>query len=1342
MASKRRASGGKGRPVRPLPQSGASNGPVEALWTATRSGARAVRGFHYQDAVGAWLCGRVLSGALVADRIVPEGLEDLSCDGTTSWHVQVKSRQERIGDFTVPGVADHLVAMAEAHAKREQAGAVGRPVLVLERPVNGEWFTEWGRPLSALPDDHSLLLELDRKATEAGLSGNEVDAWCNAVSLYVLPWRVAAEDTCTAVVQRFGLLPAGAESVVLALRNAVADHADTNAVAGFAGAVGLSRTNIARIATEVAETIDRDSLEEALATGVCEPVDFDRPLRAAGFYEGINVQPGHIAAGLPAPRPALTGQVAAAIDRGGSVLVTGPSGVGKSTVMWAAAYATRHVLWYRIRRLQDKDTAALVRLARGLKPSTRSPVGFVVDGIGIGAAEAWDVLLRELAPVPGVMLLGSVRSEDLLPLRTRGDCTQISVGLDEEVAEQIHTGLVASGASTAPHWREAYEAADGLTLEFTHLLTRGRRLSDVLADQVDRRVVEGRQTEIEVLAMLSVAHRWGADLSVRALQQQLGVGDADLRVALSRLVDEHLVHEQMGRLSGLHQLRSGRLADAVHAVPPPMLDETVIAVMRILEDGQLQPFVAGVLTERPDLDSVVLEQVTAELARRTGAEAIIGVLQALRLVDFTRCAGDWARILERHRVSPAHRRITLKLALTTKEPLPNLKPEIAAAIAEIKAAGQLGAPLRDALVARLGMPELGRRLAQCGSQEVAQRFLAVLVGTDLDLTGWPAVLAGSPFGQLVAASPIKSLGDILTTARAVSVALAESLLDVAGGEEAVMRGLRAHSPWVTEVSVMEQDSGAVAYARLLQISDRIQPDVDKATVEFGRLLLRCLPRCESVDVQTLLPGGIPLTFGDLTSGLSKLQRRYDSSPTQVAWFRAQALIATAAAGTSDWTSRTASVAVIIPTLHRYLATLTRVWCMGRSRPRDITELETMQATLQEQAAALTLPADSASLSALPADDAVEDVWVDRLQLLADGITDSLTRRLLDPQEHRSLACYARDTLSVTALRVRDEERWYLIGQEPPDFLNQLAGMLDDLHAVLAELVWGGLEPKSIMTEARSGPSAEAFARAAALARRTAEARANAVQHKLQADAEAMGLSVRLYTQPLSDANATEWPAVGMAVGVELGDLAEWPVVVEQLSGLLRHDFVSQGNRRAVLLVPLLDGRPVRLLAQKLQTTLWPGTDLFDTWGAELPEPYPTPLTDAAIGAHQALQCLSALAHLMTLRDPDPRHQEVADQAGAEVVQAVRVITELQPEDPIIGEVVGFLNSVARRVASEFAADAALQEPEVPNLAISLARGLTGNPTDDFLQLDGMISIALRWDLDPDRRARLLAGADD
>ncbi|MFF4446374.1 hypothetical protein [Streptomyces sp. NPDC001502] len=236
--------------------------------------------------------------------------------------------------------------------------------------------------------------------------------------------------------------------------------------------------------------------------------------------------------------------------------------------------------------------------------------------------------------------------------------------------------------------------------------------------------------------------------------------------------------------------------------------------------------------------------------------------------------------------------------------------------------------------------------------------------------------------------------------------------------------------------------------------------------------------------------------------------------------------------------------------------------------------------------------------------------------------------------------------------MRDEERWHLIGQDPPDVLDHLVRNLADLHAVLAELAGGTLGPKKLTAAARSGPSAQALTRAADLARRAA-ARADALPLKLQSTARAAGIRVSVYTRPVSDPDSTEWPAAKLAVGVELAELTQWPTAVEQLCSLLKHDPGSPGSRRAVLLVPFVDGKPVRLMAQQLQTTLWPGTGLFDAWSTELPEGHPTPLTDAAIGAHEALQCLSVLAHLATLRDTDARHQNTADEAVAHFQQAGR-----------------------------------------------------------------------------------------
>lgn len=181
---------------------------VGFLWSTTRSGARSGRGYHYQDVVGAWMCGRILSGDLAVELIVPESLEDLSCEGQTTWHVQVKSRQERVGDFSPSEVAGHLLDLAKRHRRRQDAGLQGQSVLVLERPVAGYVPTVWGQSVATLPVEHAVRRALRAAGGRRGLTDEEIESVCRTTSVFVLPWRVAAEQTRDAVAARHhGLLP-------------------------------------------------------------------------------------------------------------------------------------------------------------------------------------------------------------------------------------------------------------------------------------------------------------------------------------------------------------------------------------------------------------------------------------------------------------------------------------------------------------------------------------------------------------------------------------------------------------------------------------------------------------------------------------------------------------------------------------------------------------------------------------------------------------------------------------------------------------------------------------------------------------------------------------------------------------------------------------------------------------------------------------------------------------------------------------------------------------------------------------------------------------------------------
>src|SRR3546814_10325895 len=107
-------------------------------------------------------------------------------------------------------------------------------------------------------------------------------------------------------------------------------------------------------------------------------------------------------------------------------LIVGPSGAGKSSLMWEAANALRHtVRWFRIRRLSAEDIPSLRQLVRTFRASVDSPLGFVMDDVGRNGPESWGALLKEAMSVPGVVLLGSVREEDVTLIAERARAADI-----------------------------------------------------------------------------------------------------------------------------------------------------------------------------------------------------------------------------------------------------------------------------------------------------------------------------------------------------------------------------------------------------------------------------------------------------------------------------------------------------------------------------------------------------------------------------------------------------------------------------------------------------------------------------------------------------------------------------------------------------------------------------------------------------------------------------------------------------------------------------------------------------------------------------------------------------
>jgi len=128
------------------------------LWKATRTGARAGRGFRYQDAVGAWLTVAAWHGDVPWRVVVPEGVEDVTLHGPDrEYRCQLKARHTPQARFTVSEVAQHIAKTARGLPDGWEADEALRIALVLERPVEGLDATGWDRALAVAGESSATL---------------------------------------------------------------------------------------------------------------------------------------------------------------------------------------------------------------------------------------------------------------------------------------------------------------------------------------------------------------------------------------------------------------------------------------------------------------------------------------------------------------------------------------------------------------------------------------------------------------------------------------------------------------------------------------------------------------------------------------------------------------------------------------------------------------------------------------------------------------------------------------------------------------------------------------------------------------------------------------------------------------------------------------------------------------------------------------------------------------------------------------------------------------------------------------------------------------------------------
>ena len=634
-------------PVKP-PATPREDMTLDVLWADLRQGARNVAGVTWQVTVSVHLLVLARAGDLPFAAVVPEGLEDLDCDhvdGTRTF-VQMKEVAGGEGRLTASDVAEAL--------KHAEDGARGSAIAIVTDGDlgSGLTFTGWDGYLAALGG--KPIEDVVAGLITRGLAEEPARALVARSRLVQLPWRLR-EQTVQRLAAHSRAHPTVASFAVGRLYEEIGRTAANQRASSRAAARSHPVADVDAAVADVQSAVDVTGLDAAVAAGVCAPADFLDPsgMAAGEFYAGVDGAPAHIAARLDVLRLRELAEIRDAASNERYALLLGPSGAGKSVLLWRAARdAVPGATVIRAKRVDTaQDAELLARHVHLLRPTAASPVVVAADNLGRPGMSAWPAAAAALRELPSVVLFAACRAEDFNPSLLRGATHVVEPRLDKETAAAIAERAEQAGLTLAMTSDEATALSNGLLMEFLALLTTGRRLEQVLAEQADGLRRPGRELQRDAARLITAAHSVGLSLDADRLGDALaGGGDPSFTGdALSVLRDEHVVIRDGRNWTGLHELRSRVLMRLLHDSPPPTLAATwarTAALVTPVEAGWILRRVAD--QDPGSLPGVATAAAAVVAATTTTAVQVAELLEGAERADNAVYAQECKPVLERH----------------------------------------------------------------------------------------------------------------------------------------------------------------------------------------------------------------------------------------------------------------------------------------------------------------------------------------------------------------------------------------------------------------------------------------------------------------------------------------------------------------------------------------------------------------------------------------------------------------------------------------------------------------------------------------------------------------------
>ena len=1116
--------------------------PELDIWSKSRSGAWAGRGFHYQHMVSVLILVRQWAGLAPPGYLVPEGFEDCVVESSDLriW-IQIKSRN---GPTFRDAEVRTILAAVDGKVAKFRNGTDIRTAVILEKPRTTRVETD----ISRLFDDEG------RRIFVCGTPGDDI------VRLLSTELEIAE------VI---------AEGLASDLYRLVADAAAANASLPFDKRRKIPTTEVERRIFERLEAEDPSAIDDALLSAALEPVDFTSPVNEPDFYRGVKVKAGHVAANLVLDRPKDVNKILNSFWQRRHVLVSGPSGAGKSALVWLATTAIAGQLrWFQITAIATAAHAeAIIRFVRARRPTEMSPIGLVFDEVGSANSDLWDVLVRELRGIPALYFLGSVRQEDVNLVANHSDTVFIPVMLDENLAHTIWDKLSAGHHTTWTHWREPFEQSEGLMLEYVHLLTQGKRLAAVIGEQIRQREHENRNDELTIIRSAAVLCARGGEVAARRLFELLDLAPDAANRALRRLIDEHLVRESRpGVLGGLHILRSDALLKASHDENVYLTADTLWRSLPATTSETLPRVVQSVLADSgADNEPQSLRKLADMLGNSHDIDQWAAILTGLGLATLERHVASFMSILEQHGVQRAH------WSLASLGADPQLDVPV------LSESGQLTS-LRSAVLAFAEMPKHDLRAA-CIEQlleGIEPPRSDSILQTNRLLSCLVPICGGDPIRIALGCElpadrdpDVRQIARLLSTARLTDPNLAESLVASLGGEQVLFDLFRDQMPWTTPPIIEPAGThGRTVRSNWYQAAGQHQSDPHETVCEICETLIALSPNSDAAASDAVDPLGRTIAVGDFEPWSKNMPRANIPAKARVAWNVAFRQILLARAAVDSLTDYTHQMALLVRGTEQVFHSVTEKWIKGK-RISNTAALSSEINRIVDAINALTYTAPENPPSAMT--EPVRAGTDDTLGALLTGVLANLLGRLSKLDTAKATATFA-GSLGGKAREHHQSGIWRTMSSPPLEELAKLSERLGDVSCILHEMAHHSAPDaiQRIVRTTRKAGFGAAVRAAARHCRHLADRRFNNRLHELETVMLERGWKSRCVSRPINGYDSPYWPAREVAVLLEVEDLAvQWIPNVEHLLSLGRKYLKNDWPFRTV---PVMNGQVLASLA--------------------------------------------------------------------------------------------------------------------------------------------------------------------